>query len=153
MKKFRWRLQRLLDVRQKQEDALRAELMGLTEQSAALRGRILMEKAMLRSRLAELRKTAGDTRLRRQQEFMTCVSVVDAQIARLQNDLNQVEQKRKEKTEAIMEVRKFRRAMEQLKTQALNDYNRALHCEEQKNQDESSSAAFARKLLEVSQSR
>jgi uncharacterized small protein (DUF1192 family) len=118
MKKFTWRLQRLLDERQKQEDALRAELIGLVEQSAALRGRILMEKAMLRSRLSELRQTASESRLRRQQDFMACVSVVDARIASLQSDLNKLEQKRKEKTEAIMAVRKFRKSLERLKAQA-----------------------------------
>lgn len=149
MKKFTWRLQRLLDVRQKQEDALRAELMGLAEQSAALRGRILMEKAMLRSRLSELRYTASESRLRRQQDFMACVSVVDARIASLQSDLNKLEQKRKEKTEAIMAVRKFRKSLERLKAQALNDYDRALNSEEQKNQDERSNAAFARKVIEI----
>jgi flagellar export protein FliJ len=149
MKKFTWRLQRLLDVRQKQEDALRAELIGLVEQSAALRGRILMEKAMLRSRLSELRQTASESRLRRQQDFMACVSVVDARIASLQSDLNKLEQKRKEKTEAIMAVRKFRKSLERLKAQALNDYDRALNSEEQKNQDERSNAAFARKVIEI----
>lgn len=149
MKKFRWRLQRLLDIRLKQEEALRTELMGLTEQTATLRGRILMEKAMLRSRLAELRQTATDRRIRRQQDFMACVSVVDARIAALQADLNVLEQKRKEKTEAIMAVRKFRKALERLKTQAQDEYVYALHSEEQKNQDENIGVAFARQLLGI----
>ena len=147
MKKFRWRLQRLLDIRLKQEEALRTELMGLMEQTAALRGRILMERAMLRSHLADLRQTAADRRIRRQQDFMACVSVVDARIAALQTDLNTLEQKRKEKTEAIMTVRKFRKSLERLKTQALDEYVYALHGEEQKNQDESTGVAFTRRLM------
>ena len=147
MKKFRWRLQRLLDVRQKQEEALRAELMSLTEESAALRGRILMEKAMLRSRLADLRHTAAGRRVRCQQDFMAGVAVVDAQIAALQNDLNGVEQKRSKKTEEIMAVRKFRKALERLKEQAMEDYVCMLNSEEQVNQDEAVNAASARKIL------
>lgn len=44
MKNFNWPLQRLLDVKGKQEHAMRAELAAITEQSAALRSRIMMEK-------------------------------------------------------------------------------------------------------------
>jgi flagellar biosynthesis chaperone FliJ len=133
MKKFRWRLQRLLDVRHKQEDAVRAELTELTEQTATMRGRILMEKAMLRSRLADLRHTQAGDRLRQQQAFMQCVAVVDSRIAALQYELNALEQKRSEKIEAIMGIRKFRKALERLRAQA---------------RDEGTNAAFSRKILE-----
>ena len=149
MKTVRWRLQRLLDVRQKQEDALRTELVGLTEQAAALRGRILMEKAMLRSRLADLRHIATDQRVRSQKEYMTCESLVDARIAAHQHTLDTLEHKRKEKTEAMLTVRRLRMALERLRTQALNEYVYAMHCQEQKNQDETTGTAFARTMLEV----
>jgi flagellar export protein FliJ len=148
MKKFRWRLQRLLDVRQKQEDALRAELIGLTEQTAALRGRILMEKAMLRSRLADLRQTPNGDRLRRQQTFMLCVAVVDGRIAALQSDLHVLEQQRNEKIEAIMGIRKFRKALERLREQARDAHAHEQHRDEQNSQDENTNAAFARRILE-----
>jgi flagellar FliJ protein len=147
MKKFRWRLQRLLDVRQKQEDTLRAELTALTEQTAALRGRILMEKAMLRSRLAELRHVDGDARMRRQQAFMQDVAAVDKQIAVLNDELSAVEQKRQAKVDAMMTVRKFRKALERLRAQAQQTYDRQMHQEQQKDQDESTNAAFTRVLL------
>lgn len=148
MKKFKWRLQRLLDVRIKQEDALRSELTGLTEQTAALRGRILMEKAMLRSRLADLRQKDAAERLDQQCHFMQYVSVVDARIATLQNELNELEQQRKEKIEAILTVRKFRKALERLRTQALTAYQCESNRQEQISQDENTNAAFARKILE-----
>lgn len=148
MKKFRWRLQRLLDVRQKQEDALRAELIGLTEQTAALRGRILMEKAMLRSRLADLRQSPADERLGEQQTFMQYVTVVDARIAALQSDLNVLERQRSEKIEAIMGIRKFRKALERLREQARDAHAQEQHRDEQNRQDENANAAFARRILE-----
>ena len=151
MKKFRWRLQRLLDVRGKQEDALRAELMGLTEQIAALRGRILMEKTVLRTRLIDLRQTAAEKRIVCQQSFMDCVAVVDDRIAGFQDDLNILEQNRKEKTEAIMAIRKFRKALEQLRAKALDDYTSELNSETQKHQDENVNNVFTRKMIEASQ--
>jgi flagellar export protein FliJ len=148
MKKFRWRLQRLLDVRHKQEDAVRAELTELTEQTATMRGRILMEKAMLRSRLADLRHTQAGDRLRQQQAFMQCVAVVDSRIAALQYELNALEQKRSEKIEAIMGIRKFRKALERLRAQARDTHYHEQHRDEQNDQDEGTNAAFSRKILE-----
>jgi len=147
MKTFKWRLQRLLDIREKQEESLRAELAALTEQTAALRGRILMEKAMLRSRLAELRQADGSQRIAQQQMFMQYVAAIDAQIAGLQRQLNTLEQQRKEKIEAIMAVRKFRKALERLREQAAAAYRRQVERAEQKEQDENANAAFARKML------
>ena len=147
MKKFRWRLQRLLDIREKQEEALRVELATLTEQTAALRGRILMEKAMLRSRLSELRQADAPERIAQQQMFMQYVAAIDAKIAGLQRDLNAMEQKRKERIEAIMTVRKFRKALERLRAQAEEAYRQQAEHAEQSEQDENANAAVARKML------
>ena len=147
MKAFTWRLQRLLDIRQKQEDAVKSEVMALTEQIIAIRGRILMEKAMLRSRLAGLRQTAAEQRLDRQRMFMEYASVIDTQIASLHHELSGLEQKRREKTEAMMTVRKSRKALERLREQAFELYCRMRHSEEQKNEDETTNAAFARKVM------
>ncbi len=147
MQRFKWRLQRLLDVRQKQEDALRAELMALTEQMTALRGRMLMEKAMLRSRLAELGRLDGTTRLSGQQIFMTHVAVIDQRIAALRRELDKLESKRNEKTEAIMAARKSRKALERLREQAWQSYCRAQHTQQQRDEDETTNAAVARTLL------
>ncbi len=144
MNKFRWRLQRLLDVRQKQEDTLRGELVALTEQTSALRGRILMEKAMLRSRLAELRRRDAGDRLRLQQAFMQDVAAVDEHLAALTLELDAVEQKRQEKVDAVMAVRKLRKSLERLKAQARQTYDRQFHQEQQKEQDDNTSAAIAR---------
>jgi flagellar biosynthesis chaperone FliJ len=149
MQKFRWRLQRLLDVRQKQHEALRAELIALTEQAAALRGRILMEKAMLRSRLAELRALPAERRLRQQQDFMAHISAVDGRIAALEQQLNELEQKRKEKTKAVMTARKSCRMLERLRENAVEAYQRGVRAEERKLEDESTTAAVARRMLEI----
>ncbi len=147
MKKFRWRLQRLLDIRQKQQESLRTELAALTEQAAGLRGRILMEKAMLRSRLAALRQADAADRIAQQELFMRYVAAVDAQIAALQRDLNALEQKRKEKIEAIMAVRKFCKSLERLRVQALTVHRQQQDHAEQNEHDENANAAFARKML------
>ena len=54
MKKFVWRLQRLLDIKIKQEDVMRSELVAVTEQALAVRSGIMVRKAALRKLLTDL---------------------------------------------------------------------------------------------------
>ena len=79
---------------------------------------------------------------------MQCVSVVDSRIASFQSELNALEQKRSEKIEAIMDIRKFRKSLERLRAQARDAHYNEQHRDEQNSQDEGTNAAFARKILE-----
>jgi len=47
MKRFVWRLQRVLDIRKKEEQKARAELLELTERLAGARGELLAQRKML----------------------------------------------------------------------------------------------------------
>ena len=69
MKKFVWRLQRLLEIKIKQEESMRAELVAITEQAVSLRGRIMMQKTILRRMLAEMEQKEGSQRLAEQEFF------------------------------------------------------------------------------------
>jgi hypothetical protein len=48
VKKFIWPLQRLLDIKVKQEDFARIELVTITEKIVIIRGQIMMQKMVLR---------------------------------------------------------------------------------------------------------
>ncbi|MHC5172844.1 MAG: hypothetical protein ACYSPJ_03665 [Planctomycetota bacterium] len=54
MKKFIWPLQRLLDIKVKQEDFARIELVTITEKIVIIRGQIMMQKMVLRNLFSEL---------------------------------------------------------------------------------------------------
>ena len=47
MKRFVWRLQRVLDIKKKEEQKARAELFELTQELAQLRGELLTRKKIL----------------------------------------------------------------------------------------------------------
>ena len=47
MKRFVWRLQRVLDIKKKQEQKTRAELLELTERIAERRGELLTKQMIL----------------------------------------------------------------------------------------------------------
>ena len=73
MKKFVWRLQRLLDIKIKQENVMRAELVAVTEQAVAVRGRIMVQKAALRKMLNELAEKNAKQRMPEQEFFLKYV--------------------------------------------------------------------------------
>ncbi len=146
MKKFIWPLQRLLDVKGKQEHALRAELAALTEQSAALRSRIMMEKIVLRNLLDELNGLAPQQRMQRQPEFMQYVHVKDALLKDLGRQLEEAEKRRHQKMQDLLALRKFRKGLERLRQRALEDFICRLNRQEQNLSDENTCTVIARRM-------
>lgn len=147
MKKFTWSLQRLLDVKHKQEDAVRSELVALTEQAAGMRGRVMMLEMMLRTMLSELKEHEPAQRMIRQAEFMEHVHIKDAEIRRAKQELETIEQQRRQKIDELMKFRKFRKGLERLRTKAKTEYMVQMHRDEQNQLDENTSVVFAKKIL------
>jgi len=145
VQKFVWPLQRLLDVKQKQENALRAELMTLTEQSAALRSRIMMERIVFGNMLDEVNRTSPDRRIAAQAEFMQYVHVRDAQLKTLNAELEQAEQRRREKMQELLTLRKFRKGLERLRVRAVEEYNSEMNRVQQNELDENTCTVYARR--------
>ena len=56
MKRFVWRLQRVLEIKKKEEQKVRAELFELTERLAQTRGELLARQKMLESIIEGLRR-------------------------------------------------------------------------------------------------
>ncbi len=147
MKKFIWPVQRLLDIKEKQEDFTRTELVTITEQIVIVRGQIMMQKTILRSVFSELNRLEPQQRMQRQHECMEYAHVIDAKIKTLYQTLEQTEQKRKKKIEEVVKLRKFRKGLERLRAKALIDYREQINQAEQKQLDESITTTFARKIL------
>lgn len=147
MKKFIWPLQRLLDIKEKQEDFARIELVTITEQIVIIRGQIMMQKTLLRNLFSELNQLEPQQRTQRQRECMEYAHVTDAKIKMLHQNLEQTEQKRKKKIEEIVTLRKLRKSLEQLRTKDLIRYRKQMNQAEQKQLDESITTTFTRKIL------
>ena len=147
MKKFIWPLQRLLDIKEKQEDFARIELVTITEQIVIIRGQIMMQKTLLRNLFSELNQLDPQQRTQRQRECMEYAHVIDTKIITLGQNLEQAEQKRKKKFEEVVVLRRLRKSLEQLRAKDLIRYREQMNQAEQKQLDESITTTFARKML------
>jgi len=150
VKKFAWRLQRLFDIKMKLEEAIRAEVMTITEQALSLRGQIIMQKDLLRRMLAELEQKEASQRLSEQEFFFKYAHVTDARIKKLEELLEQVEKLRREKIKELMEIRKFRKGLEKLREKAKAEHLKDQNSEEQKYLDDKTSMSIARKIIQHS---
>jgi flagellar biosynthesis chaperone FliJ len=144
MMRFVWRLQRVLDVKTREEQIKRTELFRLTEQVAAKRGELLMRQQILQDLLADIRKDPSAERLSTQEFVLRRAAVDDAQIRKIQDELVVLEAQHKEKTAEVLAVRRFKEGLEKLRTQAKEEYIREEDRLEQKELDESTTIAFAR---------
>ncbi len=147
MKRFRWSLQRLLEVTVHREQVLRAELMRLSQEMAGLREIILARQAVLKSLLAELANEDIRTRFLEQQLFMNYVQNDQKQIRQFEQQLKELGVVRKQKNAEFLQVRTTRKTLERLREQAKERYLRDQLRVEQKQLDEVAHISFAAKLL------
>jgi len=148
VKKFTWRLQRLLDLKVKQENVMRTELVSITEQAVALRGRIMLRKTALRQMLAKLAKKDAKKRLKEQQLVLKYIHVTDKEIEELKTKLAELEKLRRDKIKQIMKIRKLRKGLEKLRADARAEFIKELEKFEQNELDDNTTITFARKILQ-----
>lgn len=147
MKRFKWPLQRLLDVTVQRERAIRAKLFSLSRRIAAVHREIFCYQASLRGVLAELAETKLEKRLPEQQVFMQCSEAQEARLDQLRENLNSLKQQRAEEIAAFTKTKSSREALERLKEESLQRYMTEMIRQQQKQLDENAQTAFARKLI------
>jgi flagellar biosynthesis chaperone FliJ len=144
MKRFVWRLQRVLDVKAKEEQLKRTELFRLTEQLAAQRGELLMRQRILRNLLEDIRRDASPERWSTQEFLLRRAAVDDERIGRLREGIAVLEIRHREKTAEVLAVRRFKEGLEKLRAQAREEYIREEERLEQREADERTTIVFAR---------
>ncbi len=147
MKRFVWRLQRLLDIKIKQEDALRSDLVIVTEKVVGMRGRIMLEKASLRQKLRELASLDASRRIKQQMMFLQFSQIIEDRIAWLRSELKKLEELREKKMAEMMEIRKMRKGLEKLREKAKEEFQQAELKQQQNEIDDRTCISFARKIL------
>ncbi len=144
MKRFVWRLQRVLDVKTKEEQIKRTELFRLTEQVAAKRGELLLRQRILQDLLAEVREDSSGGRLSAQEFLLRRAAVDDEQIRRIREELAALEERHREKTAEVLAARRFKEGLERLREQAKDEFIREQERLEQRDLDEGATISFAR---------
>ncbi|OHB56488.1 MAG: hypothetical protein A2Y07_09185 [Planctomycetes bacterium GWF2_50_10] len=149
MKKFNWRLQRILELKEKQEHLARTELMEITEKIIAIRHAILLRQTNLRQSLAEFGRIEVAQRLPSHELMMRSAKYVGEQISLLRKKMTEFEEVKKQKMEKMLELRKFRKNLEKLRQAAYLQYQEDVKKAQLSELDEIAAIATARQLIAV----
>ena len=146
MKRFVWRLQRVLDIRTKEEQKARAELLKLTEKLAETQSELLTWRKMLEEIINGLAAGNPKKRLGRQEFFLRYSAASDEQIKKLENRVKELESKQREKIAEVLKLRRFKEGLEKLRVEAKIQFIQEQEKRDQQQLDEVSTVLFVRKI-------
>ena len=147
MKRFAWRLHRVLEIKTKQEQKERTELLRLTERLAGRRGELLMRQKMLKDVIDGLAAVDPKKRLGEQEFFLRHAGTSDEQIRKLKDKISGLESQQKEKIAEVLKIRRFKKGLEKLRVEAKRQFIAEQEKLEQNELDEAAIVSFARKAL------
>ena len=147
MKRFAWRLQRVLEIKKKEEQKERAELLKLTETLAGRRGELMMRQKMLKDVIDGLAAVDPRKRLGQQEFFLRHVGTSDEQIRKLKGRIGELESQQKEKIAEVLKIRRFAEGLEKLRVEAKRQFIVEQEKIDQKELDEAATVSFVRKAL------
>ena len=145
MKRFVWRLQRVLGIRKKEEQKVRVELLELTERLAQTRGELLAQRQVLENIINGLIRENPDKRLGKQEFFLRYSAATDEQIKKLEDKVNELELQQRDKIAEVLKLKKFIEGMEKLRTEAKMRFIAEQEKLEQNQFDERATVSFVRK--------
>ena len=145
MKRFVWRLQRVLDIRIKEEQKARTELLRLTEKLAQAQSKLLAWRTILEEIINSLAFENPKKRLGKQEFFMRYSAESDEKIKRLENKVRELELKQKDKIAEVLRLKKFKEGLEKLRAEAKVQFIKEQERLEQRQLDEGATVSFVRK--------
>ena len=145
MKRFVWRLQRVLDIKKKEEQKARAELFELTQELAQVRGELLTRKKILEQIINDLTGDNPGKRLGKQELFLKHSATNDEQIKKLKNKKAELETQQREKIAEVLKIRRFKEGLERLRAEAKMQFIKDQEKLEQKELDETATVSFVRR--------
>ena len=145
MKRFVWRLQRVLDIRTKEEQKARAELLKLTGKLAETRSELLTWRKMLEEIINGLSVGNPKKRLGRQEFFLRYSAASDEQIKKLENMVTELESKQREKIAEVLKLKRFKEGLEKLRVEAKIQFINEQEKLDQQQLDEGATVLFVRK--------
>ncbi|MBN1973737.1 MAG: hypothetical protein JW787_08870 [Sedimentisphaerales bacterium] len=144
MRRFVWRLQRVLDIRIMQERKASSELLVLTEKLASTRGELLVQKKILESIIKNIAGNSPGKRLAEQEFFLKNSEASNNKIKKLKDKIHELELQHKQKIYEVIQLRKAKEGMEKLRTEAKERYIKEQEKIEQKELDEKANILFVR---------
>jgi flagellar biosynthesis chaperone FliJ len=116
----------------------------LTEQVAQVRLQLMMRQQAIQAMLESVAKAASHERMNRQALAMDFSEGSQAQIKALEEQVETVQARKKEKTEALLALKQASEGLERLRTDAERRFIKDMDKKEQKMADELSVLKYAR---------
>ena len=145
MKRFVWRLQRVLDIRIKEEQKARAELLKLTEKLAETQSELLAWRKMLEEIINGLAVENPKQRLGKQEFFLRYSKTSNEQIKKLEKRVKELESEQRDKIAEVLKLRRFKEGLEKLRVEAKMQFIKEQEKLEQQQLDEGATVLFVRK--------
>jgi flagellar FliJ protein len=147
MRKFEWRLQRVLDIKKKEEQAKRAELLEITEKLASVRGELILQKKILENLITQIKNQKKGERLKQQELFLKSSKINNERIKTLKEKVKQLEIQQKTKIAEVLKIKRFKEGLDKLREEAKIRFFQEAEKLEQKELDERATIRFVRNQL------
>jgi len=144
MKRFVWRLQKVLDIKIKEEQVKQMELFRLTEALAEKQSELLVHQQVLREIIGQINRDTSAQRLGAQEFFLRHAATNDQIIEKLRAEIKNLEAQRQEKTAEVLAAKRFREGLEKLREETKEQFIQEQEKLEQKEMDDRTTVAFAR---------
>jgi flagellar protein FliJ len=151
MKRFVWRLQRVLDIKIKEEQVKRAELLEITEKLTRAQTELIMQKRILADTINNLSQEQPRQRMNKQELFLKFAAVNDELIKKLGKQVVEIEKKQAEKVSEVMKAKQFRKSLERLGQEAKLQFMKEQEKIEQKDADDLTTMRYSRRIMESDQ--
>lgn len=145
MKQFHWRLQRILDVKEKAQKLRRNELLQLAEQLAAAKTALLGQKRILRETLTRLSQGASGVCVSDQALAMKHASVNDSAIQRLESHIRGLVTQHEAKKAEVVLLRREKEGLERLREKAFLEHVAEQEKRLRRQDDDRNNVAFMRR--------
>ncbi|MFQ6034244.1 MAG: hypothetical protein ACE5NM_00145 [Sedimentisphaerales bacterium] len=144
MKRFVWRLQHVLDIKAKQEQKIRAELLEITEKLAQTQGQLLTQRRILHNIALTIAQNLPRKRLGQQEFFLKYSAESREQIKMLKDQISKLESEQRKKIAEVVKARQFKEGLQSLRAEAKKRFITEQEKLEQKELDEAATVSFAR---------
>ncbi len=134
----------MLDVKKKEEQMRKAELIATTQKLTNARTQLLAQLRVLDGIMDELSQAPTASRLVRQEFFLKHSAGTDEQVRRIRTSIHELEQQRSRQAQTLRQVRRFREGLEKLRAKAEKRFFEQQDRIEQKNLDEMATIRFTR---------
>lgn len=147
MRKFKWRLQRILDIKIKEEKVLIAQLNEIVKNIAVSQTKLMTLKIQLNNILDEIGDKFSHRTLREHELYMKATEYNDQAIKKLMSEISRMKTEQNDKTVRLVELKRFREGLEKLRRNAENEFAVERNKLEQNESDDRVAVKFCREQI------